>query len=198
MKNLGYLVNNGRNLATPSLSADGKYFFFQARSPEVYLDNLEKKMTYAELQEREINNPENNGEDIFWVGTEYIDIIKELEYLDVSGAMLNMIMEKDVETAIDLYWELKNKYNDVYDFSEPMLNSLGYGVFRQEEYKIAIELFKLYVEVFPESWNVYDSLGEAYMVNGDFKHAIKNYKKSLEQNPENTNAMKTLKKLESK
>jgi tetratricopeptide (TPR) repeat protein len=105
------------------------------------------------------------------------------------------ILEKDVESAVRQYRELKRTQANKYDFGEEMLNDLGYDLLRNQKIKEAIEIFKLNVETFPQSANVYDSLGEAYMVNGDKESAIKNYEKSLELDSQNPNAVERLKKL---
>jgi CubicO group peptidase (beta-lactamase class C family) len=116
---------------------------------------------------------------------------------DIADTLFNTVMEKDVQTAIKQYRELKSTQKDAYDFSEGQLNRLGYQLLQTNRVKDAIEIFKLNVEMFPQGSNTYDSLGEAYMVNGDKSLAIQNYKKSLELNPKNTGAVEKLKKLES-
>lgn len=105
------------------------------------------------------------------------------------------ITQKGVDAVLEQYRELKRTQTNNYDFSEPLLNRLGYDLLRTQKVKEAIEIFKLNVEMFPQSANAYDSLGEAYMMNGDKELAIKNYEKSLELNPQNTKAVDTLKKL---
>jgi len=115
---------------------------------------------------------------------------------DIADTLLNIVTEKDVQSAIKQYRELKATQQDAYDFSEPQLNMLGYQLLQMKRVKDAIEIFKLNVEMFPQRFNTYDSLGEAYMENGDKNLAIQNYKKSLELNPKNTGAVEKLKKLE--
>jgi tetratricopeptide (TPR) repeat protein len=115
---------------------------------------------------------------------------------DIADTFFDTIMEKDVQTAIKQYRELKATQQDAYDFGEPQLNGVGYRLLQTKRVKDAIEVFKLNVEMFPQGFNTYDSLGEAYMVNGDKNLAIQNYKKSLELNPKNTSAVEMLKKLE--
>ena len=115
---------------------------------------------------------------------------------DIADTLLNIVTEKDVQSAIKQYRELKATQQDAYDFSEPQLNMLGYQLLEMKRVKDAIEIFKLNVEMFPQRFNTYDSLGEAYMENGDKNLAIQNYKKSLELNPKNTGAVEKLKKLE--
>jgi CubicO group peptidase (beta-lactamase class C family) len=115
---------------------------------------------------------------------------------DIADTLFDTIMEKDVQTAIKQYRDLKATQQDAYDFGEQQLNGVGYRLLQTKRVKDAIEIFKLNVEMFPQGFNTYDSLGEAYMVNGDKNLAIQNYKKSLELNPKNTGAVEALKKLE--
>jgi len=113
----------------------------------------------------------------------------------VAETLSKTINEKDIESAIKQYHELRATQPDKYDFGEDELNSLGYQLLGAKQIKAAIQVFQLNVEVYPESFNTYDSLGEAYMANGDKESASKNYKKSLELNPKNANAVEMLKKL---
>lgn len=113
----------------------------------------------------------------------------------IAEALSKTINERDVESAIKQYHELRATQTDTYDFAEDELVGLGYQLLGSKQIKPAIAIFQLSVEAYPESYNTYDSLGEAYMVNGDKELAIKNYKKSLELNPQNANAVQMLKKL---
>jgi len=113
----------------------------------------------------------------------------------LRDVLVKTILEKDVESAIAEYHELKEKYPDDYDFTEIEMNLLGYQLLAMNKIEEAIEIFKLNIEVYPESFNTYDSMGEAYMINGDKELAIKNYAKSLELNPNNTNAIEMLGRL---
>ena len=115
----------------------------------------------------------------------------------IAEPLLKTITEKDVESAIRQYYELKAAQPDAYDFSEEELNSLAYKLFQMKKLKEAIEVCKFNVELHPQSFNAYDSLAEAYMINGDKELAIKNFEKSLELNRFNWNAVKMLKKLRS-
>jgi len=113
----------------------------------------------------------------------------------IAEALSKTINEKDVESAIRQYHELRTTRSDSYDFSEDELNGLGYQLLSSKQIKSAIAIFQLNVEVYPASYNTYDSLGEAYMANGDKELAVKSYKKSLELNPKNANAVEMLKRL---
>jgi hypothetical protein len=116
----------------------------------------------------------------------------------VIDTMMVVIFEKGVKQAIEVYYNLKDDYEDEYSFKEDQLNTLGYQLMQGGRVKDAIEIFKLNVEQFPDSFNVYDSLGEGYMVDGNTKLAIRNYEKSLKLNPKNENGKKMLEKLKEK
>ena len=118
--------------------------------------------------------------------------------MPIAEVLLKTIQDKGIEAGLAQYRDLKARQPEVYDFSEPQLNQLGYELLRAEKVKEAIEIFKLNVEAYPKAFNTYDSLGEAYMVSGNNELAIQNYKKSVELNPENTNGVETLKRLEAK
>jgi tetratricopeptide (TPR) repeat protein len=115
----------------------------------------------------------------------------------IVDTLLAVTIDKDVETAIDTYWTLKEDHEKEYNFKETELNTLGYQLLQAGLNKQAIAIFKLNIEQFPKSFNVYDSMGEGCMIAGDKKNAIKNYEKSLKLNPDNANAVQMLDKLKS-
>jgi len=119
----------------------------------------------------------------------------KLPKISIAELLGKTLMDKDVESAIKQYHELKTNQQDKYNFVQNELNRLGYHLLRNKKIKEAIEIFELNVEEFPEASNLFDSLGEAYMISGNKKLANKNYAKSLELNPENTNAILMLKKI---
>lgn len=96
--------------------------------------------------------------------------------------------ENGIESAIDVYRELKKTRPDDYDFAEYQLNDLGYTFLNRGKLSEALAVFKLNIEMFPDAWNPYDSYAEACMVNGDYDEAIRYYNKSIELNPDNRNA----------
>ena len=84
------------------------------------------------------------------------------------------------------------------NYSESLLNSLGYRLIQLNKPAKAVEILRLSMESFPESFNTYDSFGEALMAVGETELAIKNYEKSVELDPDNGNAKEMLKKLKNK
>lgn len=125
-----------------------------------------------------------------------VDWFKNVRTISIVQDIGRVVREQGTEAAIKQYYELKKTKPDVYDFSEPELNTLGYILLGERRIKEAIEIFKLNVAVYPDGFNTYDSLGEAYLANNERELAIKNYKRSLELNPQNTNATDVLKRIE--
>ena len=112
------------------------------------------------------------------------------------GEELLAVIEKDgAEAGVRRYLELKATQKDVYDFGEPVLNTLGYTLLASGKADAAIAVFRLNAEEYPESGNVYDSLGEAQMAAGSRDDAIRSYARSLELDPSNRNAVEQLAKL---
>lgn len=60
------------------------------------------------------------------------------------------------------------------------LNNLGYTYVNQENYDVAIAIFKLNAELFPEVANCWDSLAEGYMLSGDNQNAIRYYRRAYQ------------------
>lgn len=125
-----------------------------------------------------------------------IDWFKNVRTKSIGQAIGKTVREQGAEAAIRQYYDLKKTKPDVYDFSEPELNTLGYNLLGERRVKEAVEIFKLNATVYPKAFNTYDSLGEAYLAAGERELAIQNYRKSLELNPQNTNATAALKKIE--
>jgi CubicO group peptidase (beta-lactamase class C family) len=112
------------------------------------------------------------------------------------GEELLAVIEKDgAEAGVRRYRELKATQKDVYDFGEPVLNTVGYTLLARGRTDAAIAVFRLNADEFPQSGNVYDSLGEAQMAAGAKEDAIRSYARSLQLDPSNRNAVDQLAKL---
>lgn len=140
------------------------------------------------------------GANLAGMSSGIINILYDKQYQlpkkSIAEVIYQTIVEKDVESAIKQYHDLKKEHFKDYDFRPTELNSLGYHLLqRVKKIKEAIEILKLNVKIYPKYANGYDSLAEAYMVNGDKLLAIKNYAKSLELDPNNTNAIEKLNKI---
>jgi D-alanyl-D-alanine-carboxypeptidase/D-alanyl-D-alanine-endopeptidase len=114
--------------------------------------------------------------------------LKEVK-ASIAAEMKKVIDTKGVDEAITLYQERKKTKPDQYDFSEEVLNTLGYS-YMDSNLPVAMAILKLNVEQFPDAFNVYDSYGEVLL-----KMAIQNYKKSVELNPSNASGIAALEKI---
>lgn len=85
-----------------------------------------------------------------------------------------------------------------HDFTEAILNTLGYDLMNLNRIDDAINIFKLNIVEHPDSSLVYDSLGEAYAKQENIESAIESYKISVELDPTNEHAERQLKRLQNK
>jgi tetratricopeptide (TPR) repeat protein len=108
------------------------------------------------------------------------------------------LLDGDFDKALMAYKSLLSNDSKDESVSENNLNQQGYELLRQNQTKLALDVFKINMLFYPNSANTYDSYAEACMKNGDTTLAIANYKKSLELNPENNNAVKMLEELQGK
>jgi uncharacterized membrane protein len=113
----------------------------------------------------------------------------------IGDALAVTIASNGVDPAFQQYRDLKAASPAIYNFDEDQLNTLGYELLRNKQFKDAIRVFQLNIEAYPQSSNVYDSLGEGYMDDGDKPLAVANYEKSLQLNPKNGNGIAMLRKL---
>ena len=113
----------------------------------------------------------------------------------IATKLKSIYDSEGVEAATKAYWDLKRTQKKEIDFSENLLNSLGYSYLEKGEIEKAISVFGLNVEAYPNSSNVYDSYGEALLKSGDKEKAIENYSKSVALNPGNEGGIKVLKEL---
>jgi len=115
----------------------------------------------------------------------------------IAVLLWNTTQREGVEAAVEQYHELRERHygRGGYDFSEGMLNGLGYRFLGEGKIKQALAVFRLNVEQFPQASNPWDSLAEAYASQGDTVRAITYYSRSLELDPDNDHAVEQLKKL---
>lgn len=123
------------------------------------------------------------------------DLPYELPKININEVIGKIIFEKNIESAIQTYSELKLNHSKSYDFSENLLNRLGYDLIELSKLKEAVQIFKLNAISYPNSSNVYDSLGEVYLLNNQNTEALKNYKKALSLDLGNETIIKIIEKL---
>lgn len=113
----------------------------------------------------------------------------------IARALLPVVKEAGVETAIRQYRDVRARRPEAYDFAERELNQLGYALLRGGAVRDAVAIFTLNTEMYPGGSNTYDSLGEALLAAGDTAGAVANYRRSLAMNAGNTNATRVLARL---
>ena len=113
----------------------------------------------------------------------------------IAKPFTHTLMEKGLGAAIEQYHELKENQPDSYDFSENVLNMLGYQLLWRNMNEAAIAVHKLNIEAHPDEANPFDSLGETYEASGEVTLAIESYEKALEINPDMPSAIEALERL---
>jgi cytosine/adenosine deaminase-related metal-dependent hydrolase len=104
----------------------------------------------------------------------------------------DVALSKDVLTAIELYYELKNNHPNQYIFKQVELTSVAFELVQNEKLKDAIEILKLGITIYPESASAHQALGIAYQLDGQKKLAVQSFEKVLELEPNNHHAKEML------
>lgn len=130
----------------------------------------------------------NNANNYFWPMLTGLNNIMhneayKLPQFSIKEELGEIVFNKDVETAVKRYEEIKAEHADDYIFNDNELNVLGYSLLWEAKIDDAIEIFKLNVVEYPDSANGYDSLGDAYIAKGDTTEALMNFRKALELDP---------------
>jgi CubicO group peptidase (beta-lactamase class C family) len=127
-------------------------------------------------------------------------ILEQSKYQKPKIPIINKILsELKLNGSSKLASKVKNKIDknrDDYSIDESSINGLAYTFLRDNQPKIAIEVFKLNTVFNPKSANAFDSLAEGYFSNDQFKLSKENYQKSLGLNPENKNAKLMIERIE--
>lgn len=188
----------------------GKYLFNQDDVIEVFYENNNLFLKWRGASKIE---PVVLGENEFFM----VDMYKKLRFVqhpETKARYLSIIQEdnentitydylkvpqnyktpsmylkaKNYEKALAGFLLIKEKDSTSDFINERDFNSLGYKALRDEQYKDAIEIFKINVALHPTSANVYDSLGDGYVLIKDSLKAYTNYKKTLDLNNRNKRA----------
>ena len=106
--------------------------------------------------------------------------------------LFHVAIKKDVSTAIELYYEMKNNHPDQYIFKQDELTRVAFALIQDEKLKDAIEFLKLGITIYPESPSAYQALGIGYHMDGQKALAVQNFEKVLELDPSNNYAKEML------
>ena len=158
--------------------------------PLVYLGNKRFGMNNSNLQ----IGLKNSGLAIFRKNTGISD--QSVRKLGKQEQLPGEVAKsQNFEQTLAAYQTWKTSNPDSRLHSPQTINRAGYLALNQNNFELALKMFKVYTHLHPEDSNAFDSLAEAYMLQGNKRKATENYQKSLSMNPDNDNARKMLKKL---
>lgn len=107
----------------------------------------------------------------------------ELPKKFIKDTLYQIITQKDVASAINHFYEFKDKHPEDYDYGKYQLNWLAQELLDSDMLDEAIEIYKWIIEMYPDGWEDYMHIADVYMIRGDKELAIKYYARSLEMNP---------------
>ncbi|MGB7416600.1 MAG: tetratricopeptide repeat protein, partial [Thermosynechococcaceae cyanobacterium] len=79
--------------------------------------------------------------------------------------------------------------------SAPVYNALGFALFNQDQFDMAIRQYKEALEHQPDYVTALNNLGHVYEKKNLMTQALESYEKSLEQDPKNSTATRRVKVL---
>jgi len=140
---------------------------------------------------RSINTVIYNGK-ICDIGKMLLDVEMFAKRESFVDTLFHVAIKKDVSTAIELYYELKNNHPDQYIFKQDELTRIAFTLIQDEKLKDAIEFLKLGITIYPESPSAYQALGIGYHMDRQKALAVQNFEKVLELDPSNNYAKEML------
>jgi len=193
-----YIAGHGRDYSLDDLKA---YYHMAVSTTDLIKEGMAAGKTPQEMAAEDLlkdwekwSAPQITSET--WI-TQVHESITGQGKKSIAEPLTQTIMEKGIGAAIKQYYKLKKSHPDSYDFTENVLNMLGYQLLWREMKEAAIEIHKLNIQAYPDAANPYDSLGEAYEASGNNELAIEAYEKALERNPDMPSAVEALERLRS-
>jgi len=109
-----------------------------------------------------------------------------LERLYANWAVPGEVAAAGLESVLNHYRQLTNRFG--YQVSPPefFLNNLGYEFLNMRDLDEALAIFEYNVKAYPNSANVYDSYGEALERDSQFEKALENYRIAYTKGKENS------------
>jgi predicted alpha/beta superfamily hydrolase len=109
-----------------------------------------------------------------------------LELLYKDWAITDEVALKGLDSVLDHYRRLTDRFGYTVSPSEYYLNYLGYRFLRYPDKKEALDIFKYNVKLYPNSANVYDSYGEGLEQDGQLEKALENYQIAYTKGQQNS------------
>jgi tetratricopeptide (TPR) repeat protein len=189
----------------------GRYLFNANEVLEVYFKEKELFIKWRgkkDIQPLKVNDSafymKELNEKILFISLPvmHIELAKKTEHEGVQYSFKKMrtgektpteyFQAADFENAMSAFKEIQQKDSLDPSIEESVLNKVGYNYLNQNNFKNAIEIFKINTVLYPKSSNTYDSLGDAYLKIKDTINAIANYNNALSINPENRSSLRML------
>jgi len=147
-----------------------------------YIKEMNKKITFVKQEDSQNYIIYEIPEDKTSESVSYKKLAKTLKVPS------DYLKDKEYNKALEGYLAIQKEDSNSVFLNQRDINKFGYQYLKDENYKDAIEVFKLNAALHPTSDNVYDSLAEAYARSGDSLQAYNNYKKALKYNTGNRRA----------
>jgi len=215
---LTYLgCSSSKNSDTFISATTGRYLFNSNEVLEVYFKEkvlLIKWRGKEDIQPLKVNDSSyyvrELNEKILFISWPimHIELAKKTAHEGIQYSFKKMVIgEKtpteyfqaaEFENAMNAFKKIQEKDSLDPSIEESVLNKFGYNYLNKNNFKNAIEIFKINTVLYPKSSNTYDSLADAYLKLKDTTNAIANYKKALSINPENRSSLRSLQQLSPK
>ncbi len=114
----------------------------------------------------------------------------------LSDEMMDITLEKNLDSAISEYKLISNDSSKRIDLSPEEFNHFGYDLLSIKRNYDAIKWFGFFSTEFPDDISAYIGLGDSYYHDGNKGKAIQFYRRALALNSSNYYAIKMIKKIE--
>ena len=208
---------SSKNADTFIIASSGRYLFNANEVLEVY---FKEKVLFIKWRGKEDIQPLKVNDTAFYMKelnekimfisapTMHIELAKKTAHKGVKYHFKKMnagektpteyFKAKDFEGAMTAYKEIQKTDSLNPTIEQRVLNRAGYNYLNNNNFKEALEIFKINMALYPNSSNTFDSLGDAYLKTKDTINALLNYNKALSINPENRSSLRMLRKINKK
>ncbi len=128
------------------------------------------------------------------------NIMENKEYVKAKISVQALFLDNwyihGFDAALQKVCDVYSNAPDQYNYSEDLLNNLGYYfIYSRNEPQYAKKIIEYALEIYPESDELWDSLGEMNSILNNKNDAIDCYERSLKLNSDNENAKQKLKEI---
>lgn len=183
----GVLLGRARSFFNLHARLDKFYYVTLGDEGKRNFDNIKKftdtiKRTSPDGFRWEFNHMKDESH----VSTPHKSIYDGLELLYKDWAITDEVAMEGLESVLEHYRRLTDRFGYSVSPSELFLNSLGYRLLLRPDKEKALDIFKYNINLYPNSANVYDSYGEGLEQTGQLEKALENYRIAYTKGQENT------------